>query len=329
MKSVTKYVVFRQKAEYGWISHKDLYRRQDVMLDKSLKNPVLSFLNNIHTSAKANKYFELPFQSVWYNCYLDENKLNPSDKIIFMFEDGSRNAFNPGYIHYLRSKYKNGYFVFAAFNSSFRYPKRRLDIIESTYDLVTSFDRKDCKERGWFLYTGVYSTLDHMRPAGHYDSDVYFAGADKGRLPIIYEIYERLTRAGLRCDFTVTGVKEADIDKCTGIKFNEWTKYEDVVRKVCSTRCLLDIIQPGQDGETYRQGEAVAYGIKLITNYQNIVLERYYNPKQMRIIKNAEDIDIDFITNSYTSADFPYNGCLDPYLRLEALNQYFQEIKTR
>ncbi len=218
MKSAIKYVVFRQKAEYGWISHKDLYHRQDVMLDKSLKKPFLSYLNNIHTSAKANKYFELPFQSVWYNCYLDENKLNSSDKIIFMFEDGSRNAFNPGYIHYLRKKYKNAYFVFAAFNSSFRYPKRRLQIIESTYDLVTSFDRKDCTDRGWFLYTGVYSRLDYMRPTGRYESDVYFAGADKGRLSMIYEIYERLTRAGLKCDFTVTGVKESDIDKSTGIK---------------------------------------------------------------------------------------------------------------
>lgn len=319
-----KYVVFRQKAEYGWISHKDLYNHDDVMLDKSFSNPFIAAINNAHTSAKANQYFQLPLQNIWYGCYLDETKLNSEDELIFMFEDGSRNAFNPGYIRYLRKKYKKAHFVFASFNSSFRYPQRRLELIESTYDLVTSFDRKDCRERGWFLHTGIYSKLDHIKPDGNYESDIYFAGADKGRLPLVYEIYKKLSGAGLKCDFVVTGVKESEFEKYPGIKFNEWLKYEDVVRKVCKTRCLLDIIQPGQDGETYRQGEAVAYGIKLITNYKNMTLERYYNSEQMKIINSADDIDIDFILQPYSSNDFPYNGCLDPYLRLSRLREYFE-----
>lgn len=319
-----KYVVFRQKAQYGWISHKELYDHKDVLLDRDISNRFLSFINNIHSAARVNKHIELPFQSIWFKYYLDESKLNRDDEIIFMFEDGSRPCFIWSYLKYLKRRYPKSHLCFASFNCSFRYPPQRLKNIEKYYDFITSFDRKDCRERGWGWYSGIYSKMDSMEPTEEYESDVYFAGADKGRLPLVMDIYKRLTAAGLKCDFYVTSVRKEDIIPDSGIHFNEWIKYEEVVEKCCKTRCLLDVIQPGQDGETYRQGEAVAYGIKLLTNYQNIITERYYNPSQMQVFKSAEDIDIGFIKQPYSHKDFPYNGCLAPYNRLLWLSKQFK-----
>lgn len=319
-----KYVVFRQKAQYGWISHKELFAHADVLLDRDIPNKILSFINNIHSAARVNKNFELPFQSFWFKYYLDESKLNRDDEIIFMFEDGSRPCFIWSYLKYLKRRYPKSHLCFASFNCSFRYPPKRLKKIEKYYDFITSFDRKDCKERGWGWYSGIYSKMDDMEPNGEYESDVYFAGADKGRLPLVLDIYKGLTAAGLKCDFYVTSVKQENIIPDCGIHFNEWVNYETVVEKCCKTRCLLDVIQPGQDGETYRQGEAVAYGIKLLTNYQNIVSERYYNPQQMQVFKTADDIDINFIKEPYSFRDFPYNGCLAPYKRLLWLSEQFK-----
>lgn len=310
------FVVFRQKAEYGWISHLELKKHEDVLLDRDIKNKFLYILNNFHTAARVNRKVSLPFQSIWYKSYLDEDKLSPNDEIIFMFEDGSRPCFIRGYLKYLKSKYPKSHLCFASFNCSFAYPPERLKFIEENYDFITSFDRKDCEMRGWGWYSGIYSKLDNYAPTGVYESDVYFAGADKGRLPLVYDVYDKLTAAGLKCDFYVTGVKDKDIRKGYDIHFNEWVRYEEVVAKCCKTRCLLDIIQPGQDGETYRQGEAVAYGVKLLTNYQNVVSERYYNPNQMRVFHSANDIDIDFIKEEYSPESFPYDGCLAPYNRL-------------
>jgi hypothetical protein len=105
------------------------------------------------------------------------------------------------------------------------------------------------------------------------------------------------------------------------IHFNEWMNYDEVLNKCSRTRCLLEVLQPGQDGETYRQGEAVAYGIKLLTNYQNVIKERYYNPKQISVFSSAEDIDIAFIKEKYSRHAFPYNGCLSPYKRLQWLSE--------
>ena len=196
-------------------------------------------------------------------------------------------------------------------------------MIESSYDIITSFDRLDCERRGWAWYSGIYSKLDYIKPDGTYDCDVYFAGADKGRLPLVYEIYKYLTAKGLKCDFYVTSVEEKDIIPDCGIHFNEWMDYEDVVRKCCKTRCLLDVSQPGQDGETYRQGEASAYGIKLLSNYQNMVNERYFVPEQMKVFTKPEDIDVDFIKEDYNPEDFVNAEIIAPYRRLVWLKNKF------
>ncbi len=321
-----KYVVFRQKAEYGWISHLELRNHPDVLLDRDIKNKLLFSINRFWSSAKVNEQIKIPFQFIWYKCYLDESKLSRDDEIIFMFEDGSRPCFIGGYLRYLKRRYPKSKLCFASFNCSFAYPPKRLKFIEDNYDFITSFDRKDCEKRGWGWYSGIYSKIDDINPDGNYESDVYFAGADKGRLPLLYDIYDRLTAAGLNCDFYITGVKPEDMRKDTNIHFNEWVDYIEVVKKCCKTRCLLDVIQPGQDGETYRQGEAVAYGIKLLSNYQNMDKERYYNPKQMQIFMTAEDINIDFIKEEYKHTDFPYNGCLAPYKRLQWIETCLKNV---
>lgn len=311
-----RYVVFRQKGSYGWVQNLELKEHGDVMVNKEIKGRVLNEVHRFHTAAKTNKYFQIPFQMLWFKYYLDEEKLDPKNKLIFLFEDGSVASYNPKYLSYIRCNYPKAYLVFAAFNSSFRYSKKKLRFIEDNYDYITSFDRKDCLNRGWGFYSGIYSKLSDLEPDGEYESDLYFVGADKGRLPLIYEVYDRMTALGLKCDFTVTGVKAQDIRSDTNITFNKWTDYKKVLKKACKARCLVDILQPGQDGATYRQNEAVVYGIKLITNYQNVYQERYYNPKQMQIFTKADDIDVSFIKDNYSHEDFPYNGCLAPYNRL-------------
>lgn len=182
-----KFIVFRQKAEYGWISHLELAEHPDVLMDRDISNSFLYKINNFCTSAKVNKHIKIPFQSIWYNCYLDESKLDPKNEYIFMFEEGSRPYLIEGYLKYLKKKYPKSHLVFAAFNSVVQYSEERLKFFETNYDYITSFDRGDCEKRGWGLYTGIYSKINDINPDGHYESDVYFAGKNKGRLPLLYE----------------------------------------------------------------------------------------------------------------------------------------------
>ena len=143
------------------------------------------------------------------------------------------------------------------------------------------------------------------------------------------EVYKRLSSEGLKCDFYVTSVDKKNVVHNSGIVFNKWLPYEQIVYKCCHTRCILDIIQPGQDGETYRQGEAVAYGVKLLTNYENVTSERYYRPDQIKVFSKADDIDIKFIKQDYDVDQFPYDGCLSPYMRLEWLDKVIKEKEQK
>ena len=95
-----KYIVFKQKAEYGWISHLELNSHPDVLLDRAITNRLLFKINDFCTSTRVNEIIKIPFQSLWYGTYLDESKLNPSDEYIFMFEEGSRPCLIGGYLDY-------------------------------------------------------------------------------------------------------------------------------------------------------------------------------------------------------------------------------------
>lgn len=314
-----KYIVYRQKAEYGWVGNLELSDHNDVLLDREISNKFLYLINRIWTSATINQIVKIPFQSVWFRFYIDEKRLNPDKEYIFMFEEGSRPYLIKEYLQYLRKKYYKSHIVLAALNSSFTFPQKRLYFFESQYDFITSFDREDCIKRGWGLYTGVYSKLKDIDFNRHFESDLLFVGEEKGRLDLLYNIYDKLTTMGLKCIFYVNKVPKEKIRPNSGFHFNEWLNYKDVVKMCCQTRCLLEIVQEGQHGATYRHGEAVAYGIKLLTNYRPIINERYYNPEQMKLFNTPEDIDVSYIKEDYSPSQYEYNGILAPYKRLEWL----------
>lgn len=312
-----KYIVFRRKNQYGWVSYLELKQHSDVLLDRDIECRFLRFINRIHSAVRINKYFTLPFQSIWFKYYLDESMLSTSDTFLFVFEEGSRPYLIKPYLEYIKKKYCNSYLVYVALNSAFTYPIKRIAFFEKYYDVITSFDMKDCKDRGWLYYGTTYSRIDSLINKGkECDCDVFFVGVNKGRIQLLHDIYYKLIEAGLKCDFYITEVEDSDIIKNNGIHYNIRLDYMDVVKKCLRSRCLLEVIQEGQEGETYRQCEAVVYGIKLLTNFRGIKKKSFYNPQQMSVFTNPDDIDINFVIEEYSHCSFPYDGCLSPYKRL-------------
>ncbi len=311
-----KYIVFRRKNQYGWVSYLELEKHNDVLLDRDIDCRLFRFLNRIHSAARFNKFFTLPFQRIWFKYYIDESLLSKDDRLLFVFEEGSRPYLIKSYLDYIRKKYRNSSLVFVALNSSFTYPETRIAFFESQYDAITSFDKKDCDDRGWLYHGTTYSKIDVSKQNKGYDCDVFFVGVNKGRINILHEIYKKLTSVGLKCEFYVTEVKESSIRIDNNIHYNEKLDYKVVVDKIQRAKCLLEVIQDGQNGESYRQCEAIVYGKKLLTNFGRIKDRPFYNPHQMSVFTNTDDIDISFIKEDYSPSDFPYKGSLDPYRRL-------------
>jgi len=94
----------------------------------------------------------------------------------------------------------------------------------------------------------------------------------------------------------------------TGIHYNCWLNYKQVLQRVADTKCVLEILQGEQHGFTIRTCEAVTYKKRLITNNQFLKKQPFYDPRFMCVIKKASDIPVDFISDAaeavVTGADF-------------------------
>lgn len=70
-----------------------------------------------------------------------------------------------------------------------------------------------------------------------------------------------------------------------------WTNilYDEVIRRIKGCRAILDSVQEGQHGITWRPMEAMCFGKKLITNFADIVNYPFYTPENIFLL-GARDI---------------------------------------
>ena len=138
----------------------------------------------------------------------------------------------------------------------------------------------------------------------------------------IYKIYKRFTDEGCRCDFTVIVSRENLVEnqkKYPGICFKtSRISYSTVLRKIASTRCILELCAEGQDGLTMRFYESVFYNKLLITNNQTAKLSNLFNSRYMQIINIPEDIDIQLV-KTVEDITYEYHDENSPKKLMEAI----------
>ena len=78
-----------------------------------------------------------------------------------------------------------------------------------------------------------------------------------------------------------------------------------------NSKCVLEFMQEGQNGATLRYFEAVCYNKKLLTDNPNITEFPYYDSRWMRVFKNVEDIDVNWLKEN-DEVDYQYKGDFSP-----------------
>ena len=73
--------------------------------------------------------------------------------------------------------------------------------------------------------------------------------------------------------------------------------YEDYLRLVFDSRCILEIVANNEEFCTLRTMEAITYGKLLLTTNRSLRSEPFFDENSMYIFNKAEDIDIDFLKN--------------------------------
>lgn len=200
--------------------------------------------------------------------------------------------------------------------------KLSINILKDYFDGIVVYNELDAKKYGLYYHPVGYSKIDKSTLPSYEHVDVCFIGAAKNRLNEIREVYKILTDSGLKCFFYVTEVPESQ--KCNdGLIYGEIMSFEEYLGREMSADCLVEIIQNGSTGRTYRMMEAIIYNKKLITNCPECKKLSYYDDRFFHYFTNVNKINPDFVKNR-VKPDYKYKGEFSPIELLNDISMHWR-----
>lgn len=274
-------------------------------------------LYTIHTSAKLAHKVNLPFKNKWYPYYF-KNDFKNDLPLCFIILNHSLPI---SYFEYLKNRYPDCR-IALLHRDLLKVCKRSAPNLPMNpiLDLEMTFDVGESKQYG-FPHFNEFESLIDLNVSETPESDVYFAGKGKDRLPLLMKVYDKLTAAGLNCSYYLTGVpSNQQINKPGIVYADRFMTYREMLQHTVNSRCILEINQGGADGYTSRFLEAVMYNKKLLTNNHFIKQSKFYRPDYIQCFDDNCDIDPSFIKES-APVDFGYNGEFSPLRMIERVDE--------
>lgn len=232
------------------------------------------------------------------------------------------------WINQIKKEYPKVKIVYIFTNIIDKHRKWRLEQINKQrklYDLILTFNKKDAEKYKMDYYEGVFSpiNIDKTLINNAKESDVYFCGVEKGRLPFLISIYEYLNSRGVKCHFDIIFAKESEKKYYEGINYhNCLINNKKMLANVIKSKCILEVmVDTTQPGSSLRMCESVAFKKKLITNNPFVKEKNFFNPKQMQYFKNPTDINIEFIYKNLKQEEFLRYDLLSPVKLLDYIEQ--------
>ena len=150
---------------------------------------------------------------------------------------------------------------------------------------VYTFDREDAHRYGFIHTNQLYRSVDAAlrQDKGPFDADLFFIGQDKGRAGKLLQMKSMAESEGLRCCFFVLPDKHSLEPLVCGMRSGGAMPYDQTLRWISRSRCLVEVLQQGQSGETLRALEALFYGRKLLTNNPEADRNPFYSPDRVFI----------------------------------------------
>lgn len=312
------YVLFQKASEYYRISYSDLEKREDVLyLDCFLpnKSKFVKFFHRIHNSKIVNSVIQLPYKNKWYPKYFN-NTFRNQLPICFIFNTRlMQYPYLQEYVVYLKNLYVDAKFVCFYQDLVEAHPGAEPNILFKLFDLVLSYDKGDSEKYGLIYHPTIYSNYLVENDDDIPESDVYFIGVAKDRLELILDVFYRLKKEGMSCDFYLSEVPNNNQIVEQGINYIDKMSYIDNLKHVVRTKCILEIIQSKAKGSTIRTWEAIMYDKKLLTNNTSIIEDFYYDKNYVSLL-DENNLDIEFLKQniSYTN---PFKEQISPSKLLE------------
>lgn len=280
---------------------------------KRYTNSLLNKAEKLCLSYQLNSKIHVPFQSVFYN--LDAYKYESQHTYHMIMPTTSISKFTVQYLKTFKKKHSNVK-LYALVTDSMHASSPHMNLVREklfsdVWDRVLTYDKYDAKEFGftWFGYS-YYSSYDFVDP-DPVESDIYYVGYDKGgREQTVLDVYHKLLSEGCSARFDV--VSSNPSDPVSGLIYlNSKISYPQVVSRVKSTNCILEILQDNQKAQSLRYFEAVVYNKKLLTNNPGIAELPYYDERFMKIFETVDDFDVEW-ARERENIEYGYKGEFSP-----------------
>lgn len=282
-----KHVVIGTTSGFSDIVYRDFSIHDNVIFINNFipKSRLLKFIYKVHHSNRLNTLFKLPFKKVWYLNKLYFPAMR-DEVMVFTFFGTHVNLCEYGVIDFLKRKYKRSYF-FCFFQDlvsvSLNVTSLSFLQIGIFFDHIYTFDMLESERFRIKYHHNILSFYPGMSLLNSTDTDfdVYFLGATKDRLSIIYDAFDLFLRFGLSCKFFLTNCPENQKRNVAGIYYIDDMPYEKNLYYIGKSKGILEIGQNNSVGFTLRALEAVFYNKYLITNLfnseiQSITGENYF-----------------------------------------------------
>ncbi len=256
-----------------------------------------SIIRRISISKKLNRFIPSFIVLNYYNLY-DFNYL-ADDTYHIIIHTLTITKINIRCIESLKKKHTN-IRIYALLNdsmdaSSFHMEYVRDKLFSNVWDRVLTYDKEDADKYGftWIGYC-IYSSWDFVPPDAKH-SDCYYVGNNKGnREGLVLDLYNRVKNSGLNARFDI--VSQTPNPQGEPLYLKDGIPYSEVVSRVKSTNCIIEILQENQRSQSLRWFEAIAYNKKLLTNNRNIRTLPYYDERYMKSFEKVEDIDLEWLS---------------------------------
>ena len=326
---MTRYIVIgnKSKNKTSEVLWGDLKKNRNVecLKDSYISNFFIYLIYRVCMSRKVRSVvpFVRKFACLYYS--LKYVKFNKNEDYTIILSAHATRKMESWYLMGLKKKYNIKY-VLVLLDPLAKSSDVDIEhqIADKHYDAVFSFDQEDCKKYGFHFFEQLYSGSEFEKkqelPVISYD--IYFAGRNKGRAGLIYEF---LKFPKLRSFFRLSEFEKKNMIKSKNVKYTKMIPYKRLIPEILSSNCLLELLQPGQVGITWRYCEAVLYNKKLLTSNKNVVNTAFYNPNYMHIIdlENIEESikkEIEWI-REVEPVDYNYDGRYSPKNILERIEK--------
>ena len=219
------YNIFGLDGDYLKASYNDVFDVDGATYQPEFLPGKFVLTKKIHTAHCLTDFAvkkKLPLRKLWYKQYFKQ-KYKQGDEYVFIFFYIWKPIFQNGYIEYLRKEYPGCKCVLFLCDINCA---RTLDIEEEKkrFDHVMVFERNFAKEHNIEYYPLVYSDYRHEINPDEKEIDVLFVGWAKGRYKYLKQIYDKLTSAGINCQFYLTKLDE-EVPAESGIHVMDWMYY--------------------------------------------------------------------------------------------------------